>query len=439
MKVIGMNTKYRVIEMFLTGYTLDEIVEQLPVSKGSVVSIVSDFREGRLRLPDRMTAYVDELRRLVVDMKKKGVSLTQLKSYERLHSKLQEMGANNEEAEGWLDTSRDIASSTDSDDQFIRMISDLVKLSLNTGMNVKDMIKDYHEKLTTLPELNREIQQKKEGFNKIKAKYEKQKVKAKKGIDSLIREIAVLQNRYRKQKRDLQDQLDEYMAQNRLSWEKVNTVLAVLNAKLHKAGLWEKDIDKISKEISTAGTLEAHIRNKQSKNEEIGKEEKTRISRLNDLKREEKNLELSIRKNRIAVGFLDEEVEEKRNKVTEIEKVIDDYVEDLTASRLIMEFLSSPYRLTSKEFGKLRDLMTSLTVRKISLETYIERVGDQIRYEPIQNRVFRRLDRFGKIRERAREQLAYHLLPLFKDKVIFISGYAGSPIGRQLYSLRGRF
>jgi len=349
------------------------------------------------------------------------------------------MGATNEEAEGWLDISQDIASSTDSGDQFIRMISDLVKLSLNTGMNVKNMIKDYHEKLTMLPELNRDIQQKKEGFNKIKVKYEKQKVKAKKGIDSLIREIAVLQNRYRKQKRDLQDQLDEYMAQNRLSWEKVNTVLAVLNAKLHKAGLWEKDIDKISKEISTAGTLEAHIRNKQSKNEEIGKEEKTRISRLNDLKKEEKNLELSIKKNRIAVGFLDEEVEEKRNKVTEIEKVIDDYVEDLTASRLIMEFLSSPYRLTSKEFGKLRNLMTSLTVRKISLESYIERVGYQIRYEPIQNRVFRRLDRFGKIRERAREQLAYHLLSLFGDKVIFISGYAGSPIGRQLYSLRGRF
>ena len=98
MKVIGINTKYRVIELFITGDTLDEIVEQLPVSKGSVVGIVNDFREGRLRLPDRMTVYVDELRRLVVDMKKKSVSLTQLKSYERLYSKLQGMGASKEEA-----------------------------------------------------------------------------------------------------------------------------------------------------------------------------------------------------------------------------------------------------------------------------------------------------------------------------------------------------
>ena len=51
MRVIGMNTKYRVIELFLTGYTLDEIAEQLDISKGSVVSIVSDFREGKLQLP----------------------------------------------------------------------------------------------------------------------------------------------------------------------------------------------------------------------------------------------------------------------------------------------------------------------------------------------------------------------------------------------------
>ena len=69
MKVIEMNTKYRVIELFLTGYTLDAIAEQLDVSKGSVVSIVSDFREGILQLPPGMTAYVDSLRHLVVDMK----------------------------------------------------------------------------------------------------------------------------------------------------------------------------------------------------------------------------------------------------------------------------------------------------------------------------------------------------------------------------------
>ena len=101
------------------------------------------------------------------------------------------MGAGNEEAEGWLDICRDIASSTDSDDQFIRMISDLVKLSLETGMNLKDLIKDYHEKLSTLPELNREIEQKKEELNKIEVKCEKEKDQAGKELDSLTQKISV--------------------------------------------------------------------------------------------------------------------------------------------------------------------------------------------------------------------------------------------------------
>ena len=167
MKVIGIHTKYRVVEMFLNGYTLDEIVEQLPVSKGSVVSIINDFREGKLQLPAHMTAYVDELRRVAVDMKKNSISLTQLKSYKRIYSKLQEMGASSEEGEGWLEICQDIASSTETGEHFTHMISNLVKLSLETGLDLKGLIEDYHEKLSTLPKLNQEIEQKRRGLNEI--------------------------------------------------------------------------------------------------------------------------------------------------------------------------------------------------------------------------------------------------------------------------------
>ena len=212
MKVIGIHTKYRVVEMFLNGYTLDEIVEQLPVSKGSVVSIISDFREGILQLPDHMTAYIDSLRHLVVDMKKNGISLTQLKSYNRIYSKLQEMGASTEETEGWLDTCRDIASSTASDDRYYRMISDLVQLSSETGLNFRELIEDYHAKLTGLEELNRKIKQKNKGLNEIKVKHEKEKDKARKELASLTREIASTRNNFRKQRMDLQSQLDAFMS-----------------------------------------------------------------------------------------------------------------------------------------------------------------------------------------------------------------------------------
>ncbi len=74
---------------------------------------------------------------MVVDMRKSGLSLAKLKSYNRIHSKIQEMGASGEGAEGWLDTCRDIASSITSSDQFANMISDLVRLSSETGLSLK--------------------------------------------------------------------------------------------------------------------------------------------------------------------------------------------------------------------------------------------------------------------------------------------------------------
>jgi len=93
-----MELKLRVIELFLTGYTFDEIAAQLPVSKGSVVSIIADFRDGKIPIPPGMKEYIDELRRLVVDLKKQSTNVTQLETYLKLHTKLKEMGVDSDTA-----------------------------------------------------------------------------------------------------------------------------------------------------------------------------------------------------------------------------------------------------------------------------------------------------------------------------------------------------
>jgi len=438
MKVIGMNTKYRVVEMFLNGDTLDEIVEQLPVSKGSVVSIISDFREGILQLPDHMTAYVDSLRHLVVDMKKNGISLTQLKSYNRIYSKLQEMGASTEETEGWLDTCRDIASSTASDDRYYRMISDLVQLSLETGLNFRELIEDYHAKLSGLEELNRKIEQKNKGLNEIKVKHEKEKDKAKKELASLTREIASTRNNFRKQRMDLQSQLDEFMSENNLLWKEVNIVHAILKDELNKAGVGERDIAVISKEIATAGSLAVHISEKQSNMERLRQKEKVLAGHVNSLQNEEKNLGLSITKKRLAKDFADDELEEKRKRVAEIEQMTSDYIEDLTASRLIIEFLASPDGLTPEDFNHLQATISRLRAWRFGAFERVSKARDKNALLLIMPSLSRYMDKYRDKLEKGREQLAYYLLPIFQDKVTFISGYAISRMGKSVSGLRGK-
>jgi len=438
MKVIGIHTKYRVVEMFLNGYTLDEIVEQLPVSKGSVVSIISDFREGILQLPDHMTAYVDSLRHLVVDMKKNGISLTQLKSYNRIYSKLQEMSADCEEAEGWLDICQDIASSTASDDRCYRMISDLVQLSLETGLNFRELIEDYHAKLSGLEELNRKIEQKNGELNEIKVKHEKEKCEARKEADSLVKEVTTAQENFKKQKIELQAQLDEYIAQNRLSWDRVNTVHAILNDELNKAGVGKRDVAGLSKEIATAGSLAVHISEKQVKIERLCQEERTRTSHINSLKYEERDLGLSVTKKRIAKDFADDELEEKRKRITGLEKMISDYIEDLTVSRLIIEFLASPDRLTGDDFDRLFMLMSELRSLRLGVDYRRGKAYDKFTLELIMPELSRFLKKYRDKLEKGREKLAYYLIPIFQDKVIFISGYAVTRMGKPVWELRSK-
>ena len=92
MKELPVVQKMKLLKLFLNGETFDEISVKLGISKGSVVNIVNDFREGVLPVPPGMVEFIDEIRKLVVDMKKYSTSIPQLKTYLKVHKKLNEMG-----------------------------------------------------------------------------------------------------------------------------------------------------------------------------------------------------------------------------------------------------------------------------------------------------------------------------------------------------------
>jgi len=103
MRALTKQTKTTAIKLFLTASSYDDIARQLGIGKGSVVTIIDNFREGKLSLPPDMTEYVDQLRRLVVDLKKNHTSIGQLRSFHRIYEKLQELGVGNEQVEDWLE------------------------------------------------------------------------------------------------------------------------------------------------------------------------------------------------------------------------------------------------------------------------------------------------------------------------------------------------
>ena len=88
MKEIKISVKLKAVQLFLNGYTFDEIAKQLGIAKGSVVNIIDEFRNGLLPLPFGMVEYVDELRHLVVDLKKHQTTLAAVKPCLKLHIRL---------------------------------------------------------------------------------------------------------------------------------------------------------------------------------------------------------------------------------------------------------------------------------------------------------------------------------------------------------------
>ena len=58
----------------------------------------------------------------------------------------------------------------------------------------------------------------------------------------------------------MKSQLDEYLTQNRLSWKKVNTFVALFNSELNRASLTQKDVDNLAEQIRNTGSLVIYIR-----------------------------------------------------------------------------------------------------------------------------------------------------------------------------------
>ena len=108
MRELSQNIREQTVKLFLQGVTYDDISWKLRIAKGSVVNIIDEFRDGKLSLPDDITDYVDELRHVVVDLKKHEVTVGQMRAFLRFHNRLKDMEVDDEEIEEMLDGLQDM-------------------------------------------------------------------------------------------------------------------------------------------------------------------------------------------------------------------------------------------------------------------------------------------------------------------------------------------
>lgn len=342
----------------------------LGIAKGSVVNIIDDFRNDFLPLPPGMVEYVDELRHLVVDLKKHETTVTAVKPYLKLHIRMKEMGVVDEQVGQWLDICQDIASTTVTNNQFVQSALELAEVTAVNGLNYQSLLNDYNEKLELSKKLDIEIEYKKKGIAGLK----KQKEQSVAEHNTITKAVATAQDNFEKQKENLKSQLDEYIKQNQLSWDKVNTVVAIVNTGFGKTGLNQEEISEISKQLAETGSLTVTIKQLKEKRGELQTEnnnleqEKVHFEgSVKSLTNINQKISNSIYEKEHQNDYLDITIQENEAKLKELTQSTSRMETTIYEANLIAGVLVLPEGLDDGNFDKLVGLMVALRQKRLGV------------------------------------------------------------------------
>jgi len=364
MREISTQKRIKVIKLFLTGLSYDEIARQVGIAKGSVVHIINEFREGYLPVPPDMTEYVDALRQVAVDLRKNNTSIAQVKSCLRLDAKLTEMGVSNEEAEQCLDICQDIASPTASTGQFVKAALELARLASESGLSYGDLIADYNAKLNRSKELDKEIEQEGEQLTKVKLKHKEEKERATKELDSITSSIHSAEEAFHQQVEDQRLRLVQFQKQYQLDWEKVNAAVALFDTELGKAGLSKKDRDTLRRQVAKVGSLvnftyelERERVRLQMEVDSLAKREKSHAARVQEFRRASDDCCQTLSSVESDVAKLEEERKSREAELKELKQTTCKHKENLYISDLILRFLSEPDSVSDYDLQRFIGMM----------------------------------------------------------------------------------
>ncbi len=189
MRPISFQQKMEVIELYLEGLSTNDIVAKTGISKGAVVSVLKDAREGKfpgLELKDR----IDELHALSVRVKKEAVDLTQAKLGFTFLRRLLDMDIEPDKIKEWVDFCSEISPAPP--EGFIPAAMELFHIEKATGKSCGEIASEVKELSSQREKLVREVENLK--ADEIRAKELKGEVdKTQKEVNRLMAEESKLE------------------------------------------------------------------------------------------------------------------------------------------------------------------------------------------------------------------------------------------------------
>jgi len=153
MRQISFQQKMEVIEFYLEGLSTNEIVDKSQISKGAIISILKDAREGKfpvLELKNR----IDELHGLSVRLRKEELDLTQARLGFTFLRRLLDMDIEPDRLKEWADFCSEISPTPP--EGFISAAMELFKSERATGKSYAGIAVEVKELSSQREKLLRE-------------------------------------------------------------------------------------------------------------------------------------------------------------------------------------------------------------------------------------------------------------------------------------------
>jgi len=142
MKQFPYQTRMEVLDLYLQGLSGDKVSEKTGVSKGAVVSIIKDAREGKypeLELKGR----IDELHDVAVRLRKQKLDLVQASLGFSFFQRLLAVGVEPERIEDWITFCSEISPTSPGD--FIPAAMELLRVEKETGLSYSGLARQVKE------------------------------------------------------------------------------------------------------------------------------------------------------------------------------------------------------------------------------------------------------------------------------------------------------
>ncbi|MFP3975708.1 MAG: hypothetical protein ACOC6S_03280 [Chloroflexota bacterium] len=160
MREIPYESKMEALDLYLQGLTADQVVERTGLSKGTVVSVIGEARQGKYPQAD-LKGKVDELHRLAAKLRKQGLNVTQARLGFTFLERLLATGVSTDKVEEWLDFCSQI--SPEPPNGFIPAAMELLRVGKETGLSYDDLsskVADLYNEQQRLLQSTKDLQAK---------------------------------------------------------------------------------------------------------------------------------------------------------------------------------------------------------------------------------------------------------------------------------------